>query len=129
MERVNKFKLHILDILIYTIVSIKYLFSLNEYNKELIGKGYLAVLLYEEGRTWKYFFLAILLIALGCFSLYIMIKYRYIADDKVDWIILISIVLWIIIICIAIIYFINNPILRAVFVAVLAGTAYISSQS
>ena len=129
MNRLRKFIPHISSVFIYLVVSVIYMMRLNEYNMELIGKNYIEILLYQNGQSWYYFLVAIALIVSGCLISYLSIKTRYILNDAIDLFILIVIILIIVAVCILLIYFIQNPILRAIFALIMGGTAYICSQS
>ena len=112
---------------IYFIISIVYLFRLNEVNKELLQMGFsnaIGLLIYNEYMALKFFVLALILFLIGL----LLGKHRV---SNILWVrrsfgeIVLNIfsTVIIVILVIALMVFINNPIMRAVMSVALLGVA------
>lgn len=108
---------------LYLIFTIIYLYFLNKYNNLLLSKfdsnDYINILFYNNYETIIYFTIAIILFLIG--TILIVYRWRTIRNQDLEfedviWHFIAMFILLILIILILI--FINNPILRAVFIGV-----------
>lgn len=103
---------------IYFIITICYLYKLNKLNHVLLSehfKSNLELLMYNDNIAVLYFFGAFILFSCGCFIGYRRFKKIWkIIDDGGNMIVSCLSIMFIFILLCLIIYFINNPILRAI---------------
>ena len=109
--------------IIYCIVAIVYLIRLHLLNQELAQQevdGAFELLQYKECAPIKFFAVAVILFSFGCFFEYRRIRFihKHVSAFE-DMVISLLIVALIGVLLILLIAFIDNPILRAVFVLVL----------
>lgn len=125
MERLKKIVIdnieYSIGILIYTIVSCIFLIILNLLNNKLLStfdKNDIRLLAYNNYQPLKYFIFALLLVLIGIIvitKLVKSIKYSIEITDNILYYFILIIIIFIIIILI--IVFLNNPILRVIFIA------------
>lgn len=117
--------------IIYLIVMVLYLFNLNALNKELSWCDFSSpfeLLQYRGYAPLTYFGVAAVLFMIGCLLVYRGVRrIRYEMDLFGEIAVSCLGILAVIILLVLLIIFINNPILRAVFVAVLVimGVSYL----
>ena len=126
MNSLKRLLYYIALFLIYSTISIKYLVSLNNFNKLIINKRFIEIVIYNDGASWRYCIGALVLILIGIVFIYYLFKYRSSLDNLIDIIIIILVIISILAICVLIIYFIQNPILRAIFTTLLSGGMFIT---
>lgn len=107
--------------IIYLIVTVVYLIKLNALNQELLLCNFtdaFKLLQYKEYAPLKYFGIATCLFFGGCFLIWREIHHIRLELDSFEEIIISCLGIFVIaILLLLLIVFINNPILRAVFVA------------
>lgn len=119
--------------IVYFIVTVIYLFKLNALNKELLLQdfdGSFELLVYKNNMPLKFFAIAAVLFLIGGILVYCKIRYVRMESDSleemlVSWLAIIVVVM----LLVSIVIFINNPILRAVFISafVVFGIGYSNS--
>lgn len=117
--------------LIYFFVNTIYLFLLNSFNKGVeifaANKDYFAILSYKDNMAYKFFTSAIILAAFAIWRMYRHIKVVLYEDaSEIEIAISIIIIIILVISCILIVFFIQNPILKAIIIVMLAGSAIAS---
>lgn len=120
-------------IVIYLIYSGIFIYNLNGFNNELYRENIsmLQIMFYKNGEAWKYLIKSLMLIILSGIGEYFLWKFRkeLDIDDAIDFIVWILLMIFIFIMVCCIIYFIQNPILRAVFILIFGGFALASSNN
>lgn len=111
----------------YLVSSIIFCILLNSYNKKLKGKNPLEVMLYENGSSWNYLIWAFILIIAGCIILTVFWSFRNKVVHTESVLTLLGLIILTVVIIIMLIYFIQNPILRAVAILFLGGSSLISA--
>ena len=121
--------IHIFSAISYLIVTVIYDINLYNFNQCLIGKSYIEIMTYENGKAWYYLIGAILLVVICAFLIYYFWTSRYnleTSEERTTVIILFIVILF----CgISVIYYIQNPILKAAFTCIIVGTGICSSKS
>lgn len=112
---------------IYLVCSIIFCSLLNSYNKKLTGKNPLEVMLYENGSSWNYLIWAFVLIIAGCVILSVFWKFRNKVSNTESVLTLLGLIILTAVIIIILIYFIQNPILRAVAILFLGGSSVMAA--
>lgn len=120
-------------VVIYLIYSGIFIYNLNGFNNELYRENIsmLKIMFYKNGEAWKYLIKSLMLIILSGIGEYFLWKFRkeLDIDDGMDFIVWILLMIFIFIMVCCIIYFIQNPILRAVFILIFGGFALASSNN
>lgn len=120
-------------VVIYLIYSGIFIYNLNGFNNELYRENIsmLKIMFYKNGEAWKYLIKSLMLIILSGIGEYFLWKFRkeLDIDDEMDFIVWILLMIFIFIMVCCIIYFIQNPILRAVFILIFGGFALASSNN
>lgn len=120
-------------VVIYLIYSGIFIYNLNGFNNELYRENIsmLKIMFYKNGEAWKYLIKSLMLIILSGIGEYFLWKFRkeLDIDDAIDFIVWILLMIFIFIMVCCIIYFIQNPILRAVFILIFGGFALASSNN
>lgn len=120
-------------VVIYLIYSGIFIYNLNGFNNELYRENIsmLKIMFYKNGEAWKYLIKSLMLIILSGIGEYFLWKFRkeLDIDDSIDFIVWILLMIFIFIMVCCIIYFIQNPILRAVFILIFGGFALASSNN
>lgn len=104
---------------------------LNSFNKGVeifaANKDYFAILSYKDNMAYKFFTSAIILAAFAIWRMYRHIKVVLYEDaSEIEIAISIIIIIILVISCILIVFFIQNPILKAIIIVMLAGSAIAS---
>lgn len=94
--------------------------KLMKYNEEIKNLDYLAVMLYNDGASWRYLMWSIILIVIGLILIYFYWRTRYYWETDKDLIITFILALLILISFIFTILIINNPILQSACVVIIA---------
>lgn len=123
----NEISWQIMGTFLYLLISTFYLISLNNFNKLIIGKNYIEIMTYNNGKAWFYLTFSFLLMILGASMTYWLWKSKLLVSTIDSIISLFICIIIIIIICISIIIYIQNPILRAAFIVILGGSAFAST--
>ncbi|MBK1468452.1 hypothetical protein [Parvimonas parva] len=119
------------SVIIYSILAVSFLYNLNMFNNELGNMSYFRVMFYKNGQAWGYLIRALLFIVLSGWLEFILWKLRKELDIDLKW----DVFLWffciitIFIFSCLIIYFIQNPILRAAFITILVGFGVVSANN
>ena len=119
------------SVIIYSILAVSFLYNLNMFNNELGNMSYFRVMFYKNGQAWGYLIRALLFIVLSGWLEFILWKLRKALDIDLKW----DVFLWffciitIFIFSCLIIYFIQNPILRAAFITILVGFGVVSANN
>lgn len=116
--------------IIYSLGMTIYLFRLNRLNNELLShnfEGAFELLQYRNCIAVKFFFIALFLFIVGCYLSWKRIKIiRFQEDTFSGMLVSIFVLIILVILLILLIIFIDNPILKAVLLAVLAVGSFIS---
>lgn len=120
--------------IIHWFSSIIYMRFLCGFNKELFSLGIednsWEVLAYRDGIAINFFIIAIVLVVFGCWRVYHQLrKLKYSELEATEFLVLGSIVAITCCVIISIIVLISNPILKAIFIVGLIGTAYSGFKS
>lgn len=84
-------------------------------------------MLYENGSSWNYLIWAFILIIAGCIILTVFWSFRNKVVHTESVLTLLGLIILTVVIIIMLIYFIQNPILRAVAILFLGGSSLISA--
>lgn len=107
---------------VYLLLVILYLVNLNKLNKELLACNFddaFVLLEYNDCAPVKYFVCAVFLFGIGCFIIFYEIrKLKMEAEDFEEILISICTIIVIVFFLYLIFCFINNPILRAILIAI-----------
>lgn len=119
--------------IVYLLGVICYLIRLNKLNKELLAQNFSsswALLEYNKYAALKYFGIALLLFWFGCVFICRDVKFLREGLEEVEEIMisLLSIIVTIILL-LQIIFYINNPILRAILIVSFASYSFISEAT
>lgn len=119
--------------IVYFIVTVIYLFKLNVLNKELLLQdfdGSFELLAYKNNMPLKFFAIATVLFFIGCILVYWKIRYVRMESDSLEEMLISGLaIIVVVMLLVLIVIFINNPILRAVFIStfVVFGIGYCNS--
>lgn len=120
--------------IIYFFSVIVYLVKLNKLNKELLARKFdssFSLLAYKDYVPLGYFFIALVLFCIGCYLIYWEAKKLKIGVESFSEIVIAFVTIIVIIILLGmIIVDINNPIMRAVLISLIAivGGAFVVSN-
>lgn len=119
------------SVIIYSILAVSFLYNLNMFNNELGNMSYFRVMFYKNGQAWGYLIRALLFIVLSGWLEFILWKLRKELDIdlKLDVFLWFFCIITIFIFSCLIIYFIQNPILRAAFITILVGFGVVSANN
>lgn len=111
---------------VYFIYTTIYLIKLNALNNIIRNMNTFDLLLYKNGLPIFYFLLAIILVAIGSFLGWRLIKELFDEEYNLKETLIIGLVILLIFVFIILIFiFINNPILRAIISAIVVLAGYI----
>ncbi|WP_220484818.1 hypothetical protein [Limosilactobacillus fastidiosus] len=84
-------------------------------------------MLYDNGSSWNYLIWAFVLIIAGCVILSVFWKFRNKVSNTESVLTLLGLMILTAVIIIMLIYFIQNPILRAVAILFLGGSSFMAA--
>lgn len=113
----------------YIILSTDFIINLNSFNKKIDGKNVFEIMTYDGGRAWGFLIGSILLVCICGLLLYLFWQSRHSLETFEEQIIVLILLVIVIVIGILIIYYIQNPILRAALTCILVGAAIFSSRT
>ena len=132
---VKKNKSIVVSEIAYVIVTTVFLFCLSDINKKLnklfSPDDYLGIISYDSYQPFRFFLFAFFLFVVGVFIIYMLFKkMRHTYDIEIDDIVLCFVlILMTLVFLILIIIYINNPILRAIFMLALLVGAFALAYS
>lgn len=102
--------------------------SLYSLNQELLKLNIMQMILYKKCIIWRFFIYWILLMFLNAYTLHSIFKSRRKLESGADLILLIILMAITILIGVITIYLIQNPILRAISLAIVLSGVFLSNE-
>lgn len=118
MQSFEKFIKEIILTTILLITGTIYAVKLSVLNNELLNLELLQILEYRTGIIWKYFLIFIFVMMLASYSIYKIFSARNEIETGPDFIVIIILIILMLLMACIIIYLIQNPILRAIALAI-----------
>lgn len=118
MQSFEKFIKEIILTTVLLIAETIYAVKLSVLNNELLNLELLQILGYRTGIIWKYFLIFIFVMMLASYSIYKIFSARNEIETGTDFIVIIILITLILLMACIIIYLIQNPILRAIALAI-----------